>query len=193
MIPNLVFSSIFWSQYLPDFETKGGFPAKGGGFPGSNTPDCVGSLKNLMCVRPSILRPSVRPHHFWSIWDHVLSVICLPRWFLVVSERVRSVTHRLLSVFSVKIDIYWTETDSVLYVVTSLIRSQSYTKSPWLQKPVQLDYRSQIFEIMIALTSETRTAGLPITKFWNYGCLDFRNPYSWTTDHTFLKLWMPWL
>ena len=27
---------------------------------------------------------------------------------------------------------------------------------PWLQKPVQLDYRTEIFEIMAALTSETR-------------------------------------
>ena len=86
---------------------------------------CVGSLKNLMCVRPS----SVRPHHFWSILDHVLRVICLSRWFLMVSERVRSVTHRLLSVFSSKIDNYRTKSDSILYAVTSLIRIRFYTIS----------------------------------------------------------------
>ena len=95
---------------------------------------CREPQKSDVCasVRPPSVRPpsSVRPHHFWSILDHVLRVICLPRWFLMVLERVRSVTHRLLSVFSSKIDNnYRTKSDCILYAVTSLIRIRFYTIS----------------------------------------------------------------
>ena len=87
---------------------------------------------------------------------------------------------------------------------------------PWLHKPVQLGYWSQIVEVSAPLTSQTCTIGLLITNCWGfssldftnlYNCtiellitncwgfssLDFTNLYNWTIDHKLLRFQLPWL